>query len=166
MWNKCIVFIAMDCACSVRFHTPGHVYPGPPSSSSPGQPLQMPLVQSNSEVLLPTISGRLQDAVSKSGHLFDSNTRISRKVLNTPDVLCCPSGPSPSLFVQAVLRCCPATAVQLDIMLKVCPLKAADESTIQIANLHQVDGNTVQLADVRASTHTMCRSNQKPIKLL
>ncbi len=71
--NVCITLM-VTVSCSVRFHTPSHMYPGPPSSSSPGQPLQMPLVQSNSEVLLPTISGRLQNADSKSSHLTDSKT--------------------------------------------------------------------------------------------
>jgi len=50
------------------------MYPGPPSSSSLGQPLQMPLVQSNSEVLLPAILGRMQNADSKSSQLSDSKS--------------------------------------------------------------------------------------------
>ncbi|KAL0030610.1 hypothetical protein WJX79_009472 [Trebouxia sp. C0005] len=72
-------------AGSVRFHTPGHVYPGPPSSSSPGQPLQMPLVQSNSEVLLPTISGRLQDAVRSPGAVSSLSSRDG--ILSLPAML-------------------------------------------------------------------------------
>jgi len=46
---------------------------------------------------------------------------------------------------KAVLQCCATTAVvQLNIMLKECPLKATDTSTPRVANLHQIDGITRQ----------------------
>ncbi|KAL0046363.1 hypothetical protein WJX82_010363 [Trebouxia sp. C0006] len=79
-------------AGSVRFHTPGHVYPGPPSSSSPGQPLQMPLVQSNSEVLLPTISGRLQNADRSPGAVSSFSSRDG--IVSLPAMLGLQSSPS------------------------------------------------------------------------
>ncbi|KAL0017954.1 hypothetical protein WJX77_004210 [Trebouxia sp. C0004] len=78
-------------AGSVRFHTPGHVYPGPPSSS-PGQPLQMPLVQSTSEILLPTLSGRLQNADRSPGALSSFSSRDG--MLSLPTMLGLQGSPS------------------------------------------------------------------------